>query len=63
MKNTVPFLDLAAAHAELEEELIAVFRSALQTACFIGGPMVESPGTAFRRLLRHQVLCWRKQRN
>ena len=41
MKTRVPFLDLAAAHAELEEELIAVFRSALQTACFIGGPMVE----------------------
>jgi dTDP-4-amino-4,6-dideoxygalactose transaminase len=41
MKSRVPFLDLAAAHAELEEELVQVFRSALQTACFIGGPMVE----------------------
>ncbi len=41
MNTRVPFLDLAAAHAELEKELIAVFRSALQTACFIGGPMVE----------------------
>jgi dTDP-4-amino-4,6-dideoxygalactose transaminase len=41
MKSSVPFLDLVAAHAELEEELVEVFRSALQTACFIGGPMVE----------------------
>jgi dTDP-4-amino-4,6-dideoxygalactose transaminase len=41
MKSRVPFLDLAAAHAELEEELVGVFRSALKSACFIGGPMVE----------------------
>ena len=41
MNSRVPFLDLAAAHAELEEELVEVFRSALRTACFIGGPMVE----------------------
>src|SRR6202795_2064553 len=41
MNSRVPFLDLAAAHAELEEELVEVFRSALKTACFIGGPMVE----------------------
>ncbi|MDR3569094.1 MAG: DegT/DnrJ/EryC1/StrS family aminotransferase [Syntrophobacteraceae bacterium] len=37
----VPFLDLATPHHELEEELVAVFRSALKTAGFIGGPMVE----------------------
>jgi dTDP-4-amino-4,6-dideoxygalactose transaminase len=41
MKSRVPFLDLAAGHAELEGELVAVFRFALQTACFVGGPMVE----------------------
>jgi dTDP-4-amino-4,6-dideoxygalactose transaminase len=40
-KTKVPFLDLAAAHAELEEGLVGVFRSALESACFIGGPMVE----------------------
>ena len=41
IKSKVPFLDLAAAHAELEEELVEIFRSALKSACFIGGPMVE----------------------
>jgi dTDP-4-amino-4,6-dideoxygalactose transaminase len=41
MKSKVPFLDLAVAHAELEEELVGIFRSALKSACFIGGPMVE----------------------
>jgi len=41
MNNRIPFLDLAAAHAELEEELVEVFRSTLKTACFIGGPMVD----------------------
>jgi len=28
-------------HRELEEELVSVFRSALKTAGFVGGPMVE----------------------
>ena len=37
----VPFLDLVTPHEELEQELVAVFRSALHTAGFIGGPMVE----------------------
>ena len=41
MNSRISFLDLAAAHAELEEELVNVFRSALKTACFIGGPVVE----------------------
>jgi dTDP-4-amino-4,6-dideoxygalactose transaminase len=39
--NTVPFLDLITPHRELEEELVAVFRTALRSAAFIGGPMVE----------------------
>ena len=39
--NEVPFLDLVASHLELEEELVSVFRSALRTADFIGGSMVE----------------------
>ena len=30
-----------APHLELEEELVSVFRSALKTARFVGGPMVE----------------------
>jgi dTDP-4-amino-4,6-dideoxygalactose transaminase len=41
ISDTIPFLDLVAPHAELEEELTKVFRRALATAGFIGGPMVE----------------------
>jgi dTDP-4-amino-4,6-dideoxygalactose transaminase len=37
----IPFLDLVTPHAELKEELCAVFESALRTGGFIGGPMVE----------------------
>ena len=39
--NGIPFLDLIAPHAELREELTEVFRTALATAGFIGGPMVQ----------------------
>ena len=38
----VPFLDLVTPHRELEEELVAVFREALRSAAFIGGPQVEN---------------------
>jgi dTDP-4-amino-4,6-dideoxygalactose transaminase len=38
----VPFLDLVTPHVELENELVSVVRTALRTAGFIGGPMVES---------------------
>jgi dTDP-4-amino-4,6-dideoxygalactose transaminase len=38
----VPFLDLIAPHRELEEELVSVFREALRSAQFIGGPQVEA---------------------
>ncbi len=37
----IPFLDLVTPHAELEEELVAVFRSALRTAAFVGGSQVN----------------------
>ena len=37
----IPFLDLITPHHQLEEELVAVFRNVLNTAGFIGGPMVE----------------------
>jgi dTDP-4-amino-4,6-dideoxygalactose transaminase len=37
----VPFLDIVTPHMELEEELCGVFQSALRTAGFIGGPIVE----------------------
>src|SRR5580692_9299623 len=45
--NNVPFLDLVSPHMELEQELTGVFRRALQTAGFIGGPMVEDFEEAF----------------
>src|SRR5271170_7979922 len=45
--NTIPFLDLITPHVELEQELTGVFRRALQTAAFIGGPMVDDFEDAF----------------
>jgi len=46
-KDTIPFLDLATMHIELEQELTEVFKRALRTAGFIGGPMVEEFEHAF----------------
>jgi dTDP-4-amino-4,6-dideoxygalactose transaminase len=40
-KPTIPFLDLATPHIELEQELTQIFKHALHTASFIGGSMVE----------------------
>ena len=37
----IPFLDLVTPHLELEEELVSVFKEAMHTAGFIGGPMVN----------------------
>jgi dTDP-4-amino-4,6-dideoxygalactose transaminase len=45
--DSIPFLDLVAPHVELEQELTAIFRQALQTASFIGGPMVEEFENSF----------------
>lgn len=39
--NNIPFLDLITPHLKLKDELTTVFTQALQTAGFIGGPMVE----------------------
>jgi dTDP-4-amino-4,6-dideoxygalactose transaminase len=47
VRNDIPFLDLIAPHMELEQELTGVFRRALHTAGFIGGPMVENFEGAF----------------
>ena len=38
--NNIPFLDLVTPHRQLEGELVAVFKQALATAGFIGGPML-----------------------
>src|SRR5437660_12826949 len=45
--DSIPFLDLVAPHRELEAELMAVFQTAIRTAGFIGGPMVEDFERAF----------------
>ena len=37
----IPFLDLVTVHRELREELRSVFETALDTASFIGGPVVK----------------------
>src|SRR5207244_8744439 len=37
----IPFLDLVTVHRELRDELRSVFETALDTAGFIGGPMVR----------------------
>jgi len=39
--NRIPFLDLVTPHRELKDELTAVFAHVLDTAGFIGGPMLE----------------------
>ena len=46
-ETSIPFLDLVAQHVELESELTEVFRKALRTAGFVGGPMVEEFERAF----------------
>ena len=44
---SIPFLDLVTTHVDLEQELTAVFRKALHTAGFVGGPSVENFEKAF----------------
>ncbi len=39
--GNIPFVDLVTPHIELEDELVAVFKTAIRTAAFIGGPAVE----------------------
>jgi dTDP-4-amino-4,6-dideoxygalactose transaminase len=39
--SSTPFLDMITPHLEYEEEFIAIFRKALGTGRFIGGPMVK----------------------
>ncbi len=43
----VPFLDLVTPHVEMEEELVALFRTALHSAGFIGGQPVQDFEKAF----------------
>ena len=48
----IPFVDLVTHHLEIEEELVSVFRSALKTAGFVGGPMVEDFEREFAQFCR-----------
>jgi dTDP-4-amino-4,6-dideoxygalactose transaminase len=41
-EQSIPFLDLVTPHRELEEELVQLFREAVRSAHFIGGPQVEA---------------------
>ena len=45
--KAIPFLDLVTMHKELEPELTEVFKRALNTAGFIGGPVLEQFEKAF----------------
>lgn len=47
--NKVPFLDLAGLHAQVEEELMDVFREAVRSSRFVGGPEVEHFESEFAR--------------
>ena len=47
--NKIPFLDLVASQLEVEQELMTVFRDALHSAGFIGGPVVEEFEKDFAR--------------
>jgi dTDP-4-amino-4,6-dideoxygalactose transaminase len=42
LTEKIPFLDLITPHQQLEPQLTAVFHKVLQTAGFVGGPMVEN---------------------
>jgi dTDP-4-amino-4,6-dideoxygalactose transaminase len=47
ISDSIPFLDLVTPHVEFEQELTGVFRQALHTAGFVGGPVVEQFEKAF----------------
>ncbi|MDA8086069.1 MAG: DegT/DnrJ/EryC1/StrS family aminotransferase [Nitrospiraceae bacterium] len=47
--DTVPFLDLVTPHLEIEDELVSVFREALRSGRFIGGPAVDGFEEDFAR--------------
>jgi dTDP-4-amino-4,6-dideoxygalactose transaminase len=51
-RSAIPFLDLVTVHRELKTELQAVLESALDTAGFIGGPVVQEFERAFAQFCR-----------
>ncbi|MDH5670380.1 MAG: DegT/DnrJ/EryC1/StrS family aminotransferase [Nitrospira sp.] len=53
--DNVPFLDLVTVHRELQDELVEVMKTALNTAGFIGGPMVKQFEEDFARFCDAQL--------
>jgi dTDP-4-amino-4,6-dideoxygalactose transaminase len=47
--ENIPFLDLVRVHRELQDELVDVLKTALKSAGFIGGPMVQGFEEDFAR--------------
>ena len=51
-KDVIPFLDLIAQHSPLKDELMQVMSAALDSAGFVGGPLVSGFEADFARYLR-----------
>ncbi len=49
IKKDIPFLDLITVHRELQDEFVEVLKTALKSAGFIGGPMVQGFEEDFAR--------------
>lgn len=52
--DTTPFLDLITVHHQLQDELVDVLKTALESAAFIGGPMVQGFEEEFARFCEAQ---------
>lgn len=52
--DTIPFLDLITVHHQLQVELVDVLKTALKSAAFIGGPMVQGFEEEFARFCEAQ---------
>ena len=50
----IPLVDLITPHRELEEELVSVFKTALNAGGFVGGPMVRAFERGFAEFCRVQ---------
>jgi dTDP-4-amino-4,6-dideoxygalactose transaminase len=53
-KEVIPFLDLIAQHSPLKDELMQVMSGAIDSAGFIGGPLVSGFEADFARYVRTQ---------
>ena len=49
VNEKIPFLDLVTVHRELQDDLVDVVKTALNSAGFIGGPMVQRFEEEFAR--------------